>query len=120
MGDLNQVWTNIIDNAIYALDKGGELDIETFRHNNDVKVRITDNGAGIPPEVQSRIFEPFFTTKKTGDGTGIGLDLVNRIVKSHQGDIKVTSEPGKTVFTICLPIVQTRHVRQLESDKESN
>ena len=76
VGELNQVWTNIIDNAIYALPKNGELTIETTCDDKNVRVKIIDNGAGIPPEIISRIFDPFFTTKKVGEGTGIGLDLV--------------------------------------------
>jgi signal transduction histidine kinase len=104
VGELNQVWTNIIDNAIYAVDKNGELTIETTCDDKNVKVKIIDNGAGIPKENISRIFDPFFTTKKVGQGTGIGLDLVNRIVKHHNGEIKVQSEPGRTQFMICIPI----------------
>ena len=104
VGELNQVWTNIIDNAIYAAPKGGQLIIETCKEPKDVKVKITDNGPGIPKEIQSRIFDPFFTTKKVGDGTGIGLDIVNRIIKRHNGEIKLNSEPGKTEFSICVPL----------------
>jgi len=106
VGELNQVWTNIIDNAIYALDKEGELIIETSCDKKSVNVKIIDNGAGIPPEIQSRIFDPFFTTKKVGEGTGIGLDLVKRIIKHHNGEIKVHSNPGRTEFHICLPLSQ--------------
>jgi signal transduction histidine kinase len=106
VGELNQVWTNIIDNAIYAMDTGGELTIETTCNGKDVNVRIIDNGSGIPSEIQSRIFDPFFTTKKVGEGTGIGLDIVQRIIKHHNGDIKVHSKPGRTEFHICLPVSQ--------------
>jgi signal transduction histidine kinase len=106
VGELNQVWTNIIDNAIYAVSKGGEITIETTCDTKNVNVKIIDNGAGIPAEIQSRIFDPFFTTKKIGEGTGIGLDIVNRIVKRHNGEIKVHSKPGWTEFLICLPITQ--------------
>jgi signal transduction histidine kinase len=104
VGELNQVWTNIIDNAIYALDREGELTIETTCDKKSINVKIIDNGVGIPPEIQSRIFDPFFTTKKVGEGTGIGLDLVNRIIKRHNGEIKVNSKPGRTEFHICLPL----------------
>lgn len=104
IGELNQVWTNLIDNAIYALDKNGELSIETMCNNNSVTVKMIDNGSGIPEEMLSRIFDPFFTTKKVGEGTGIGLDLVNRIVKHHNGKISVNSKPGRTEFIINLPI----------------
>ena len=104
VGELNQVWTNIIDNAIYAMDQGGELIIESTCDKKDVNVKIIDNGVGIPTEVISRVFDPFFTTKKVGEGTGIGLDLVQRIIKHHNGDIKVHSKPGRTEFLICIPI----------------
>jgi signal transduction histidine kinase len=106
VGELNQVWTNIIDNAIYAVPKDGKLTIETSCNSKEVKVCIADNGPGIPKEIMSRIFDPFFTTKKQGEGTGIGLDLVNRIVKRHNGEIKVNSVPGRTEFSVCIPVVQ--------------
>ena len=106
VGELNQVWTNIIDNAIYAVNREGEIHIETTCDKRNVNIKIIDNGTGIPPEIQSRIFDPFFTTKKVGEGTGIGLDLVQRIIKRHNGEIKVHSIPGRTEFLICLPISQ--------------
>ena len=105
IGELNQVWTNIIDNAIFALVKNGVLNIETTCDAKNVHIFIVDNGAGIPKDIISRIFDPFFTTKKVGEGTGIGLDIVNRIIKHHNGEIKVRSEPGRTEFEICLPLV---------------
>jgi len=108
VGELNQVWSNIIDNAIYAVDKSGEIVIETSTDGKNVTSKITDNGPGIPAEIVSRIFDPFFTTKKVGEGTGIGLDLVNRIIKRHNGDVKVDSTPGKTRFCISIPIKQTQ------------
>jgi signal transduction histidine kinase len=104
IGELNQVWTNIIDNAIYALPQNGELVIETTKSSKSFCVKFIDNGSGIPPEIISRIFDPFFTTKKVGEGTGIGLDLVNRIIKHHNGEIKVDSRPGRTEFFISTPI----------------
>ena len=104
VGELNQVWTNVIDNAVYALPQNGELVIETIRESKNICVKFTDNGGGIPPEIISRIFDPFFTTKKVGDGTGIGLDLVKRIIKHHNGEIKVDSRPGRTEFSISIPI----------------
>jgi signal transduction histidine kinase len=107
VGELNQVWTNIIDNATYAVNKNGEIVIETSSDGKNVIAKITDNGPGIPADIQSRIFDPFFTTKKVGEGTGIGLDLVSRIVKRHNGDIKVDSAPGRTRFCISIPIRQT-------------
>jgi signal transduction histidine kinase len=106
IGELNQVWTNLIDNAIYAMEKGGELVIETNCNKKEVVVHIIDNGTGIPPEIVSRIFDPFFSTKKVGEGTGIGLDLVMRIVKRHNGEVKVSSVPGRTEFTVCIPFLQ--------------
>jgi len=106
VGELNQVWTNIIDNAIYALDQGGEITIESTCDTKNVNIKIIDNGKGIPSEIQSRIFDPFFTTKKVGEGTGIGLDLVKRIITRHDGEIKVHSKPGRTEFFVCLPISQ--------------
>lgn len=108
VGELNQVWTNIIDNAIYALDKNGEIVIETSCDPKQLTVKIIDNGKGIPPEILSRIFDPFFTTKKIGEGTGIGLDLVKRIIKRHNAEINVSSEPGRTVFVISIPVAQTK------------
>jgi signal transduction histidine kinase len=103
-GELNQVWTNLIDNAIDALPAEGELRIETAREAEHVVVRVIDNGPGIPPEVQPRIFEPFFTTKGVGDGTGLGLDIAQRIVRQHAGQIDVESRPGRTAFTVRLPL----------------
>ncbi len=108
IGELNQVWTNLIDNAIFALQKDGELIIETSYDERNGYVKIIDTGSGIPQEIQSRIFDPFFTTKKVGEGTGIGLDLVQRIIKHHNGEIKVNSISGRTEFTICLPLIQDK------------
>jgi len=108
VGELNQVWTNIIDNAVYAVDKSGEIIIETSTNGKNVTAKITDNGAGIPADVLPRIFDPFFTTKKVGAGTGIGLDLVGRIVTKHHGEVKVDSAPGRTSFCISIPITQTQ------------
>ena len=103
--DLNQVWTNIIDNAIDAMDGHGELRIKTFAEGDSAVVEIGDSGPGIPPDIQSRIFEPFFTTKGVGDGTGLGLDTTLRIVRKHRGSINVTSVPGDTRFQVRLPAV---------------
>jgi signal transduction histidine kinase len=103
--ELIQVWTNLIDNAIDAMHSQGELIIRTARHQELVLVAIADNGPGIPMEIQSRIFEPFFTTKHGSEGTGLGLDIVRRIIeKRHQGSISFDSRPGKTCFQIHLPI----------------
>jgi signal transduction histidine kinase len=102
--ELNQVWTNIIDNAVDAMGGQGELRIRTYREDNCVVVEIADNGPGIPADIRSRIFEPFFTTKRVGEGTGLGLDTAQRIVKKHRGNIQVTSKPGDTRFQVWLPL----------------
>jgi signal transduction histidine kinase len=102
--ELNQVWTNIIDNAIDAMRGKGELRVRTYREDGCVVVEIGDNGPGISPEVEAHIFEPFFTTKGVGEGTGLGLDTVQRIVKKHRGNIQVNSKPGDTRFQIWLPL----------------
>jgi len=103
--DLNQVWTNLIDNAVDAMGGTGELRVVTRRDGGDALVEIGDNGSGIPPEIQPRIFEPFFTTKDVGQGSGLGLDIAYRIVVAqHHGDIATRSVPGDTVFTVRLPI----------------
>jgi len=104
--ELNQVWTNLIDNAIDAMSGKGELRVRTFREDNCVVVEIGDNGTGISPEVKAHIFEPFFTTKGVGEGTGLGLDTVQRIVRKHRGNIQVTSSPGDTRFQVRLPLAQ--------------
>jgi signal transduction histidine kinase len=102
--ELNQVWTNLIDNAADAMKSNGKLTIRTARENDFVLVEIADNGTGIPPEALSRIFDPFFTTKGVGEGTGLGLDVVNRIIKNVGGHISVTSVPGDTRFQVRIPI----------------
>jgi signal transduction histidine kinase len=106
--ELNQVWTNLIDNAADAMKESGKLKIRAVRENELVMVEIADNGPGIPPEVQSRIFEPFFTTKGVGEGTGLGLDIVYRIVKKMSGIISVKSVPGDTRFEVRIPIQAAR------------
>src|SRR6266496_3672460 len=105
--ELNQVWTNLLDNAIDALNGSGELRVRTYRDDGCVVVEIGDNGPGISPEVRPHIFEPFFTTKGVGEGTGLGLDAVQRIVKKHRGSIQVTSKPGDTCFQVWLPVANT-------------
>jgi signal transduction histidine kinase len=108
--ELNQVWTNLIDNAIGAMSAqpDGEriLSVRTAREPDGVLVEFIDNGPGIPAEIRGRIFEPFFTTKPVGEGTGLGLDIVQRIVRTHQGTIRVDSRPGHTAFQIRLPLVR--------------
>lgn len=106
--ELNQVWTNLIDNAIDAMDGKGELTISTKKEHDCVLVEIIDNGAGIPPDIQAKVFEPFFTSKGVGVGSGLGLDIVRRIiVQKHQGNIRFDSVPGRTCFQIRLPIEQS-------------
>lgn len=102
--ELNQVWTNILHNAIYAMELNGKLTIKTYTENNWVVVSISDSGRGIPKDEIDKIFDPFFSTKPTGEGTGIGLDISKRIVEKHHGKIEVQSEPGKTTFSVYLPI----------------
>ena len=102
--ELSQVWTNIIDNAIDAMHGRGKLRVRTYRDDACVVVEIGDNGPGISPEVQPHIFEPFFTTKGVGEGTGLGLDTVQRIVRKHRGNIEVSSRPGDTRFQVFLPL----------------
>jgi signal transduction histidine kinase len=102
--ELNQVWTNLIDNAIDAMGGKGELIIRTSRELDFILVEITDNGPGIPDAVKPHLFEPFFTTKGVGDGTGIGLDTVYRIVRGHRGEVSFESRPGRTSFQVRLPI----------------
>jgi signal transduction histidine kinase len=106
-GELNQVWTNLIDNAVQAMEGSGTLTIRTARDDNTVRVEICDTGPGIPPELRRRIFEPFFTTKPVGQGTGLGLDICYRIVVvRHGGDLGVESEPGDTRFIVRLPLTE--------------
>ena len=103
-GEINQVWTNLLDNAFDAIGEGGRVEVATRVEGALVCVRITDDGSGIPAEAQERIFEPFYTTKDPGQGTGLGLDIAHRIVAQHEGRITVESEPGRTAFEVCLPI----------------
>ena len=105
--ELNQVWTNIIDNAIDAMGGKGELRVRAYSDDKCAVVEIADNGPGISPEVEPHIFEPFFTTKGVGEGTGLGLDTVQRIVKKHRGNIQVQSEPGDTRFQVWLPLAES-------------
>jgi signal transduction histidine kinase len=101
--ELNQVWTNLIDNAIDAVDKGGQIWLHTLLECDRLLVEIADNGTDIPLDIQGRIFEPFFTTKEVGRGTGLGLVTSYRIVVRHKGDIRVVSQPGDTRFQVRLP-----------------
>jgi len=106
-GELNQVWTNLIDNAIDAVDGSGKICVGTFVEDNQLVVEIVDNGKGIPPEIQPRLFEPFFTTKAVGTGTGLGLLISHRIVANrHGGEIEFESKPGETRFKVRLPLAR--------------
>jgi signal transduction histidine kinase len=107
-GELNQVWTNLIDNAIDAMEGEGTLRASTRIEGEHVVVEVADTGSGMPPDVQARAFEPFFTTKDVGKGSGLGLDISRRIVvERHDGEILVASQPGETVVTVKLPIRRT-------------
>jgi len=107
VSEMNQVWTNLIDNAIDAMkgtEGGRQLELVTEKEGDFIKTMVIDSGTGIPEDVQENIFDPFFTTKKVGEGTGLGLDVVQQIVTQHNGSIKVKSKPGRTEFEVCLPI----------------
>ncbi len=103
-GELNQVWTNLIDNAIDALDEGGALTLRASSRDVWLEVEVVDDGPGIPDSVRAQIFEPFFTTKEVGVGTGLGLGIARRIVRTHRGQIEVDSRPGRTVMRVRLPL----------------
>ncbi len=107
-GELNQVWANLIDNALDAVRDGGRVEVKATRERDSVVVRVIDNGSGVPAEIRDRIFDPFFTTKPIGEGTGLGLDIVRRLVQRHNGQIELDSRPGFTEFRVTLPIAQNR------------
>jgi signal transduction histidine kinase len=111
VGELNQVWGNLIDNALDAVNESGQVDVRAERDTRRVIVRIADNGPGIPAEIRDRIFDPFFTTKPAGQGTGLGLDIVRRLVQHNDGSIEVESEPGRTEFRVSLPIAEDEDAR---------
>ena len=102
-GELNQLWANLIDNALDAIAEVGAADVEAFRRGTAAIVRVVDDGPGIPGAIRRRIFDPFFTTKPVGQGTGLGLDLARRLVARHRGEIEVESRPGRPEFTVTLP-----------------
>jgi signal transduction histidine kinase len=119
-GELNQVWTNLIDNAIDAVKGTGKICVGTFRQDDHIVVEIVDDGPGIPKEVQARMFEPFFTTKEIGSGTGLGLVISNRIVADrHGGEIEFTSVPGETRFTVRLPLRNRVAANAVPSGREA-
>lgn len=102
--ELNQVWSNLIDNALDAAGEGGEVLVQATREGDFLVVRVIDNGPGIPADVQARMFDPFFTTKPVGEGTGLGLDIARRMVRAHGGEIDVETQPGRTEFRVSLPV----------------
>jgi signal transduction histidine kinase len=104
VGELNQVWSNLIDNALDAVPDGGRVDITANCEMDRVVVRVTDSGPGIPADVLPRIFEPFYTTKPVGSGTGLGLDIVRRLITHNDAEVEVESRPGRTEFRVSLPI----------------
>jgi signal transduction histidine kinase len=110
-GELNQVWTNLIDNAADAVAGRGRIWIKAFQDGDGLMVQIVDDGPGIPHEIQGQIFDPFFTTKEIGEGTGLGLDIVRRVVAGHGGVVSVESKPGQTCFTARLPQELPQHSR---------
>jgi signal transduction histidine kinase len=124
--ELNQVWTNLLVNAMEAMDYHGEISITTSYSHPWVVVKIEDNGPGIPAELQTKIFSPFFTTKPVGKGIGLGLHTSYNIIQKHGGDIRLTSSPGKTIFTITLPVTQSSAQNSLipppdfKNEEESN
>ena len=104
VSEMNQVWTNLIDNAVDAMDQEGTLTITTQAENDHLRVDVEDDGTGVPPDIQGSIFDPFFTTKSVGEGTGLGLDIAKKIIEQHHGNIRLESEPGHTRFTLCFPL----------------
>ncbi len=111
-GELNQVWTNLLDNALDAVAEGGRIEVAAEVSGSYLCVDVIDDGPGVPEEIRSRIYEPFFTTKGVGEGSGLGLDVVQRIVvKQHSGTLDLDSKPGRTVFRVCLPLVDSGRER---------
>jgi len=106
-GELNQIWANLIDNALDAISQSGRVDVLANRENQRVVVRVVDNGPGIPAKIREHIFDPFFTTKPVGQGTGLGLDIVRRLVRHNDGAIAVESQPGRTEFRVTMPVAET-------------
>jgi signal transduction histidine kinase len=104
-GELNQVWANLIDNAIDAVARNGHVVVSAASHRQSVVVRVVDDGPGIPDQIRDRIFDPFFTTKGVGEGTGLGLEIARRLVQRHAGEVAVSSGPGGTEFRVTLPLV---------------
>lgn len=108
-GELNQIWANLIDNALDAVSESGRVDVTANRERGHVVVRVVDNGGGIPADIRERVFEPFFTTKPIGKGTGLGLDIVRRLVLHNDAEIEVESAPGRTEFRVSFPLGEVEH-----------
>jgi signal transduction histidine kinase len=106
VGELNQVWSNLIDNALDAVEQGGQVLVHAVHDHGCVVVKVIDDGGGIPDDLHARIFDPFYTTKPVGQGTGLGLDIARRAVRRHSGEITVRSVPGRTEFTVSLPVAR--------------
>jgi signal transduction histidine kinase len=107
-GELNQIWDNLINNALDAIADGGRVEVQANRDHQFVIVRVIDNGSGIPDKIRDRIFDPFFTTKPVGLGTGLGLDIVRRLIRHNDGDIAVESRPGRTEFRVVLRMADAK------------
>jgi signal transduction histidine kinase len=107
-GELNQIWANLIDNAIDAVSEGGRVELTASRARNNVVVSVIDNGPGVPADIRDRIFDPFFSTKPAGHGSGLGLDIVRRLIVRHNGTVELHSEPGRTEFRVILPETGSR------------
>jgi len=103
-GELNQLWFNLLENALDAVPESGHVLVGAAREGDRVVVRVVNDGLGIPPDIQGRIFDPFFTTKRVGEGTGLGLDIARRIVGRHDGQLEFNSRPGRTEFRVTLPV----------------
>ena len=118
--ELNQVWTNILDNAIDAMGDQGTVEIVTHRHGDHVVVEVSDSGPGIPSDVVEQVFDPFVTTKAPGEGTGLGLNIsYNIVTQQHGGEITVASRPGRTTFTVRLPLLPPdAHNRDSDNDED--
>jgi len=102
--ELNQVWSNLLHNSLHAMNNRGTLEIRVFKQDNSVVVNLTDSGHGIPENIKNQIFQPFFTTKPSGEGSGLGLDIVKKVIDKHAGQITFESQPGKTTFSVRLPV----------------
>ena len=119
-GELNQVWANLIDNAIDAVPVGGNVAVSATRHGSGVLVRVVDDGPGVPEEVRERIFEPFFTTKPVGEGTGLGLVIARSLVRQHQGEIEIESRAGRTELRVILPGTSSQPAAGTNSQEEAH